>query len=68
MSSSRDYKTVNVSTETLQLLQDISAVTGEPMKEITEAAIKSYLRASPSLRKKVAVYREVMGRIEGSKE
>lgn len=59
----RDYKTINVSTDVWELLQDVAAVTGEPMKEIAEEAVKTYVRNNRTLRTKVLAYRDMMGRI-----
>ncbi len=60
----REYKTINVSLEVWQLLQDISAVTGDPMKEVTEEAVKNYIKNKKALREKLLVYREMMGRLD----
>jgi len=49
----RDYKSINVSLDVWELTSDAHAVTGDPMKEIAEEAIKTYIRNNKPLRDKI---------------
>lgn len=53
----RDYKSINVCLDVWELASDACAVTGEPMKEIAEEAIKMYIRDNKPLREKIEAYR-----------